>query len=92
MAMDNNGLTKLTEECGELIQVAAKLQTYSELQFARNKTHPDGTILLDRLELEIGDVIAAILFIKEKLQLDNDAIKNQSKRKLKLFKQWDSEQ
>lgn len=91
MAMVHNGLVKLSEESAEVIQVAQKLVAYPELQLCRGHKHPDGTYLIERLELEIGDALAAIEFVSEKLNLNSQAISTQIIKKLALFKLWDTQ-
>ncbi len=100
MAMRENGLVKLSEECAEVIQVAQKLIAYPDLQpypaalFSDGTTalHPDGTDLRKRLEDEIGDAIAAVQFVRQKLCLSDERIWERIGKKLELFRQWDSEQ
>lgn len=59
MPMHGNGLTKLMEECGELVQIAAKKSAY-----INTDRHPDGMgSLRTRLENEIADVLAACTFV-----------------------------
>lgn len=91
MSMKQNGLGKLTEEAGEMLQIAGKLIQYPELQTLRNVAHPDGTMLHRRLEEEMGDTVAAINFVISKLNLSASAISLRAKAKLSLFKTWDSE-
>lgn len=84
MTMTANGLAKLIEELGELTQVAGK-------KIAYNKTdiHPDGMgSLKERLEDEMGDVIAAIRFVTETLELDDERIKERMDRKFNQYKLW----
>lgn len=90
MAMAHNGLVKLSEECAEAIQVAQKLIAYPALRFSV-ETHPDGTVLRDRLEEELGDALAAIEFVTYKLELQNLAIRQRTEEKLCLYYKWDSE-
>ena len=91
MAMSHYGLVKLSEESAEVIQVAQKLIAYPELIHSKIIQHPDGTILLDRLEDEMADVYAAFRFVTEKLGLDKERISTRSLSKLELFRQWDKE-
>ena len=91
MPMLHNGLAKLSEESGELLQVAGKMLQYPLLQTSGNMTHPDGTNLRERLQEEMGDLKAAIDFVGGKLELDSQAVTDRWAAKLKLFKQWDSE-
>lgn len=86
MAMSNKGLTKLSEECGELVQAACKKIAYMDGQ------HPDKKGDLDkRIEEEMADVLAACDFVKKKLKLNTKAIEKRRKMKLKRFKKWDSD-
>jgi NTP pyrophosphatase (non-canonical NTP hydrolase) len=84
--MHNKGLTKLIEECGELVQIAAKKAAYMDTD-----EHPDGKgSLKERLENELSDVIAAIAFVDMKLKLDRVRIDARAEQKLVLFEQWDA--
>lgn len=85
MAMHDKGLTKLAEECGEVVQVAMKHATYPD------NNHPDGTNLRERLQLEMGNLSAAIEFVVIKHNLDRQAIAERFMKKLALFQQWDNE-
>lgn len=86
MAMRHNGLAKLAEELGELGQVVGKKLQYPE------GPHPDGQgSLVDRLEDEMGDVIAAMQFVTTKLNLEPRRIAERAMIKLAQFKQWDTE-
>lgn len=87
MAMDKNGLTKLVEECGELIAVAAKKQAYMDTDL-----HPDGSNLKGRMEEEIADVLAAIKFVECQFRLDTMAIDSRMMEKFRLYEKWDKEQ
>lgn len=85
MPMSNKGLNKLMEECGELTQIAAKKAAYPDTDY-----HPDGKgSMLDRLEEEIGDVLAACLFVATKFNLDREFICRRSQSKFDLFNEWD---
>lgn len=82
--LEKDGLVKLVEECGELIQVAAK-------KMARMDTddHWDGMgPLSERLEDEMGDVLAAIKTVALNFNLDIDRIIQRSEDKRKLFRKW----
>jgi len=91
MPMRHQGLPKLAEECGELQQVIGKLFQYPDLKFTRAVEHPDGTVLLTRLEEEIADVLAAIEFVHQKLKLNTADMTHRRAVKLALFQKWDSE-
>ena len=90
MPMRQKGLAKLTEECGELLQVAGKMVQYPELQLLE-ENHPDGTNLRDRAIEEMGDVLAAVSFVARKLNLNQSAILRRRDDKLGLFEKWDNE-
>jgi NTP pyrophosphatase (non-canonical NTP hydrolase) len=84
MPMTANGLAKLLEELGELSQVAAK-----KLAYFNTDNHPDNAGLLStRLENEMADVNAAILFVTSKFGLDEAKIKQRTSEKLALFEKW----
>lgn len=87
MPMSNKGLTKLMEECGELVQVAAKLVAYPD------GNHPDGAgDLFMRLEQEIADVIAACRFVSLKHnQVNFQYIASRIEDKVAMFQKWDAE-
>lgn len=86
MAMSNGGLTKLVEECGELVQVAAKLIAYPDGK------HPDSRgDLNERLEEEIADVMAACRFVIRKHGLAPDQIHMRIGHKLVVYGTWDRE-
>jgi len=86
MAMDKKGLTKLIEECGELIQIAAKKSAYMN-----DTIHPDGQNIDARLEEEIADVLASIKFVSEKFNLNNGLIEYRKMNKLNMFGKYDKE-
>lgn len=82
--MSHNGLTKLVEECGELIQIAAK-----KITFPNTDAHPDGAgSMKARLEDEIADVIAAIGIVIHQHKLDGDRIMERGEKKRVLFQSW----
>ena len=84
--MQFGGLTKLIEECGELVQIAAKKQAYFDTD-----THPDGKgSMKRRLEEEMADVMAACVFVAEKFGLDGEFLEARTQKKLELFKSWDN--
>jgi NTP pyrophosphatase (non-canonical NTP hydrolase) len=81
MAMTAGGLVKLIEECGELVQIAAKKLAYYD-----SEHHPDGKgAIVPRLEDEVADVLAAIHFCMETNNLDRDRIMLRSEEKIRLF-------
>jgi NTP pyrophosphatase (non-canonical NTP hydrolase) len=88
MAMSNGGLTKLIEECGELVQIAAKKIAYPTKAF-----HPDGLgrSIDERLEDEMADVLAAIYFVRDKIGLSDHDINARMVSKSEVFKRWDKD-
>lgn len=82
--LEKKGLTKLIEECGELIQVAAKKQAFMDLD-----DHPDqkGSLKL-RLEEEIADVAASMKFVVEEWKLDGHRIQIRNIEKLEKFRKY----
>lgn len=84
MAMNNKGLGKLIEECGELTQAAGK-----KLAIMDSDDHWDGSNLKTRLEDEIADVMAASHLVMDKFDLDADRILERRQHKLSLFRYWD---
>ncbi len=85
--MKNQGRAKLTEECGEVLQVLGKMQ-----QYPARDDHPDGKGSLKlRLTNEIADLIAASAFVIEKMKLDEAAIRQRAEAKLQIYLRWDKE-
>lgn len=82
--MEKKGLVKLMEECGEVIQVAAKKCAYMDVEI-----HPDGSDMKERLIEELGDLKAAMMFVEAKLMLDTCKIDDRALMKLKRFNEWD---
>lgn len=80
------GISKLIEECGEVVQVAGKLMgSKGEI------LHWDGTNLKDRLESELGDLAAAINFVIDHCGLDLIAVDARHKEKARTFEAWHRE-
>lgn len=79
------GLAKLAEECGELQQVIGKLMAYPE-----GGEHPDGAgNLADRLQLEMGDVWAAIHFVTDwNPRIDSAVVRERHWEKVERFAEW----
>ena len=86
MTMSNKGLTKIVEECGELIQICAKKIAYMKEDF-----HPDGQFMRGEIEKEMADVLASIEFVAAKWNLNREVINNRMTHKLRLYNQWDKE-
>lgn len=75
------GIHKLTEECGELLQVLGKLGPFP------SGNHPDGGDHLSlRLQEEMADVEAAIAYMREMAGLS--AMEERRRIKLDKFRKW----
>lgn len=91
----NPGLDKVLEECGELIQVLAKLSAYP------NGDHPSRDYaqaagrhsLLEHLVEELGDVYAALDFFCQHNMVKREmfALDVRRKAKYELFEKWHKE-
>ena len=77
------GLLKLQEECGELIQISAKKSAFISADF-----YPDGTNMKTRLEEEIADVLAALSFVSNEMQLDESRIEERLDSKLVRYEEF----
>lgn len=78
------GLAKLAEECGELIQIAAKKMAYFDVDI-----HPDGEgSMKERLENELADVMASSIFVVQQFELDSRRIHERAAIKLARFHEW----
>lgn len=88
MPMTNKGLSKLTEELGELLQEVGKTMAVGN---DIDAYHWSGN-LRDRIQTEMGDVLAAIGFVIDKLGLDGAAIEQRSREKYVVFNKWDAEE
>lgn len=82
-----NGLSKLVEECGEVVQIAGKL-----LGTNGEKVHFDGSDLKGRLAEELADLQAAITFFLKSNGFDADDFRLRAAAKLTLFRKWNEEQ
>lgn len=79
------GLSKLSEEAGEVVQVIGKLMgTHGKAK------HWDGTDLRQRLIEEIADVMTACELVIELNDLDG--IEKRKYEKLALFHKWHANQ
>ena len=76
------GLSKLSEECGEVVQVIGKLMgTQGSVH------HWDGTNLRDRLIEEIGDLMAACEFVAAHNHIFSEVIARRD-AKYHIFSKW----
>lgn len=88
MTTSNDGLTKLIEGCGEVIQVAAK-----KIAFMHTDDHPDGAgSIKARMEDELADLLAAVLFVTESFALDESRMSERAEKKYELFTTWHKNQ
>src|ERR1700721_566944 len=81
-----NGLSKLIEEGGEVVQVCGKL-----IGTGGKVNHWDGSNLCERLHEEMADLMAAIRYVAEKNALLDPELDARVDRKLKLFKTWNGD-
>ncbi len=82
------GLSKLIEECGEVLQVAGKI-----IATNGSREHWDGAgDLYGRLEAELGDLSAAIEFVILINGLGADSIREAQAAKLAQYVDWRAEQ
>ncbi len=81
------GLSKLMEEAGELIQVIGKITAMGHMG-----KHWDGSNLKERLEDEMADVQAAILFFCSYNGMNGKRMGERVREKVALFEQWHREQ
>lgn len=77
------GLSKLIEECGEVMQTAGKL-----IGSRGVVEHWDGTNLRDRLRDEMADLLAAISFVTNMNGLAQDSMVARMEEKLARFNKW----
>jgi NTP pyrophosphatase (non-canonical NTP hydrolase) len=80
------GISKLVEECGEVIQVCGKLMgTHGDV------VHWNVVDLKHALEDEIADVLAACDFVLEFCRFNTEYVTARRQRKLDLFRKWHGE-
>lgn len=77
------GLSKLAEEAGEVVQVVGKIMGAGGLVM-----HWDGSDLAERLEDEMADLWAALVFVRDTNNLNSERISLRVVEKLRLFSQW----
>lgn len=78
------GLAKLAEEAGEVVQVIGKL-----MATGGNVAHWEGSDLAERLEEELGDLLAAVEFvIAHNGALNETQINARKLRKRQIFETW----
>lgn len=77
------GISKLVEECGEVLQIAGKL-----IATGGRTDHWSGLDLKVELENELGDLAAAIAFVVQNNDLDDLRVTERFETKYKLFGHW----
>lgn len=77
------GISKLVEEAGETLQACGKL-----MGTGGQEQHWDGSNLHARLEDELADLTAAILFVREMNALDGERFDERVQKKLERFRRW----
>jgi len=79
------GISKLIEECGEVLQIAGKL-----IATGGRTDHWSGRDLGHDLTEELGDLIAAAWFVIEHngSTIDTTAVEDRIEMKTDLFNQW----
>lgn len=86
MTLAHGGLAKLAEEAGEVLQVVGKLLAYPD------GSHPDKAgDLFVRLEMEMGDLIAAIAAVAIIHKLNILYIEDRAENKKQQFLLWNEE-
>ena len=85
--MTAKGVAKLIEECGELQQILGK-----RLAYWSTEQHPDGkqATISDRMAEEMGDVMAAIVFVADKFSI-GPIVQHRYETKLRRFSEWDAD-
>lgn len=80
------GLSKLVEECGEVVQVIGKL-----MGSRGNDLHWNVPSLKAALEDEVADLLAACDYVMEKCWLNIEHITTRRQRKLETYRTWHKE-
>lgn len=81
------GLSKLIEECGEVLQIAGKL-----IATGGKEQHYDGSNLRQRLMEELPDLLAAIDFFCQVNKIPGKMLDMRYNEKLAQFRKWHQEQ
>ncbi len=76
------GIAKLAEECGEVVQVIGKL-----MGTGGRTDHWDGTDLREKLIEEIGDLMAACVFVGLENGIAGES-QARAANKLEIFYEW----
>lgn len=77
------GLSKLIEEAGEVIQVGGKI-----IGINGEEEHWDGTNLRERMQDELADLLAAVRFFIQHNEFDQSKIDARVEHKFGLFQEW----
>lgn len=81
------GLSKLIEEMGEVQQLLGKL-----IATNGEPAHWDGSNLIVRLQEELADLAAAMIFFLSRNKLDTPLYSARVLKKVEQFKQWHTAQ
>lgn len=81
------GLSKLIEECGEVLQVAGKL-----IATGGTNEHWDGSHLHRRMHDELADLIAAITFYAMNNGVNQKSLTQRAENKIEQFREWHAKQ
>lgn len=76
-------LTILMEECGEVIIEASKIKRFGDMEY-------NGETALQRLEKELGDLQCMIELLHEEFSISYETMEEQSKKKREKLKKWSS--
>lgn len=76
-------LTILMEECGEVIIEASKIKRFGDMEY-------NGETALQRLEKELGDLQCMIELLHEEFSISYEIMEEQSKKKREKLKKWSS--
>lgn len=79
MELKYNGLLKVAEECGELIQVAMKMSQFHMLDIAKQRK------LVEDLHEEVADVLATLDYLIESKNMNTEFIAERRDAKLAKF-------
>jgi NTP pyrophosphatase (non-canonical NTP hydrolase) len=82
-----SGMSKLIEECGEVLQLAGKL-----IATGGAVEHWDGSNLRERLIEELADLAAAVTYFTQTNGLETQEFHDRRRAKVELFKKWETEQ
>jgi hypothetical protein len=80
------GLTKVVEECGEVLQNAGKILAFPD------EPHPSGTVPGADFWDEVADLTAALEYMAAHNPVNAERFKRRADAKRRLFEQWHAEE